>query len=201
VPFGKHVSFELLRYNVQQVIQQQISTGCGMAVAAAPRRRSRFRIPFPAQARHVNSRTVYLPSGKWRCYLDVARTGDQFLEFVDPARPQNRMTARVGYSLPEPTDEQLTELARNPLLRLWVDEAGILWRVAAVGPGTPYEYPLRARHLIFDSEVTWAGIVPFPEGLRLGELHDAALRGYRDSIADFGGRRRSYRRPNKLSAE
>ena len=148
----------------------------------------------------MNARTIYLPSGKWRCYLEVARTGDQYVEFVDPARPGNRMSVRVGYSLTEPTDDALTELARDPLMRLWVDETGINWRVAAVGPGTPCTYPLRDRHLVFDSEMTWAGIVPFPEGRHLGELNDDEVRGFRDAIADLGGRRRAYRRPARLGA-
>jgi hypothetical protein len=50
-------------------------------------------------------------------------------------------------------------LAREPEVRLWVDETGILWRVSVVGPGTAYPYPLRVRHLVFDSESAWAGVV------------------------------------------
>jgi hypothetical protein len=151
-----------------------------------------------AQERELNSRTIYLPSGKWRCYLERARTGDQFVEFVDPGQPLNRMTVRVGYSLTEPAEDKLAALARDPLLRLWTDEAGILWRVATVGPGTPYAFEFGARHLVFDSEVTWAGIVPFSGGKHLGDLNDGELRALRDATSDFGGRRRAYRPPEKL---
>jgi hypothetical protein len=87
------------------------------------------------------------------------------------------------------------ELARRPEARLWCDETGALWRVSAVGPGTPYPYPLRSRHLVFDSDEAWAGIVQFDTPLELGDLLDIELQNLRDRMSDIGGRRRGYRPP------
>jgi hypothetical protein len=94
--------------------------------------------------------------------------------------------------------EELRELARRPELRLWTDDAQILWRVSAVGPGTFYPYPLRTRHLVFDSDQTWAGIVPFDPPAELGDLTDLDLQRLRDGMSDFGGRRRGYRPPTLI---
>lgn len=95
----------------------------------------------------------------------------------------------------ELSDAELTELARRPEVRLWIDEDDIHWRVSTIGPGTPFPLPLHRRHLLFDSAQTWSGIAAFEPGPELGDLTDAELAETRDSISDIGGRRRRYRRP------
>jgi hypothetical protein len=80
-------------------------------------------------------------------------------------------------------------------VRLWTDDLFVPWRVSAVGPGTEFPYPLRRKHLVFDSDRTWAGIIEFGDGGQLGELTDLELSRLRDGMRDFGGRRRGYRPP------
>ncbi|MGH7481291.1 MAG: hypothetical protein ACRELV_03990 [Longimicrobiales bacterium] len=139
--------------------------------------------------------TLFLKSGKWRWGIEGPATGQQVLELVDPSRPQNRMSVGLPFSWRQLPQRGLAELARAPEVRLWLDEQGILWRVTEVGPGTRYPYPLARRHLVFDSEHAWAGIVEFGEPGRLGDLTSAELQRYRSRMADFGGRRRAYRPP------
>lgn len=140
--------------------------------------------------------TLFLKSGKWRWGVEGPASGQQVLELVDPSRPQNRMSVELPFSWRQLPEQGLAELARAPEVRLWQDERGILWRVTEIGPGTAYPYPLEDRHLVFDSERAWAGIVPFPEPIRLGDLTSTDLWRYRSRMADFGGRRRSYRPPD-----
>jgi hypothetical protein len=134
-----------------------------------------------------------LRSGRWRGGIVTTADGD-FLE-LEGVRPANKLR------LPLPADwrslrfEDIEDLARQPELRLWTDDAGLLWRVSAVGPGTLYPYPLRKRHLVFDSDQTWAGIVEFEGPPELGDLTDLELQRLRDRMSDFGGRRRGYRPP------
>jgi hypothetical protein len=141
------------------------------------------------------NRTIHLRSGKWRFYAEPSRSGDTYLELISPTRPENRMSIRVGAALPVLDADRIAELARRPLLRLWSDELGVLWRIAAVGPGTPYQLPLAAPHLLFDSEQAYAGIVEVDDDVRLGELTDDELRAYRNRVQDLGGRRREFRPP------
>lgn len=119
------------------------------------------------------------------------------LELVEPGNPANKMYVPLPFSWRQLAAEDVRELARSPEIRLWTDGAGILWRVAAVGPDTPYEYPLRRRHLVFDSQQSWAGIVEFPQPAQLGDLTNDELREMRDHISDFGGRRQRYRAPGQ----
>lgn len=135
-----------------------------------------------------------LGSERWYGRVETDARGVEYLYLSNAERPEDSMRARLPFSWRDLTTDQLAALARDPELRLWTDEYGIQWRVAPVGPGTPYEFPLRERYLVFDSTETWAGITLFPEG-RLGELGTEQLRELRDSAADFGGGRRSFRPP------
>lgn len=122
-------------------------------------------------------------------------TSEEMLELVEPGNSTNKMQVTLPFSWRQLEADAFRELARRPEVRLWLDESGILWRVAAVGPGTPYAYPLEKRHLVFDSQQSWAGIVEFMPGVELGDLGTSELRDLRNRIADFGGRRRAYRMP------
>ena len=145
-------------------------------------------------------KTMFLRSGKWRWAVDGHETGEQYLELRDPGQPVNRMSVRLPYDWRQLDDAGLAELARGPEVRLWLDEAGVIWRVTAVGPGTYYPFPLERRYLIFDSRQCWAGMVDFDHAQGLGDLTDAELRGLRDRMADIGGRRRRYRGPATAEA-
>jgi hypothetical protein len=135
---------------------------------------------------------LYLLSGKWRWRIDAsART--EALELTSSTNPANKMRAPLPFSWRQLSPEAFKDCARKPEMRLWLDRGGVLWRVAAVGPGTIYDYPLNRRHLVFDSLQSWAGIVEFPGPAELGDLTNDELRDYRDMISDFGGRRRGYR--------
>jgi len=137
---------------------------------------------------------IELESGRW--YRAIASTLDgAMLELTSVANPRNRMRTPLPDNWRSLNDEHLREFARRAEVRLWEDEDGVLWRVSAVGPGTSFPYPLQSRHLVFDSERTWAGIVRFGEGCELGDLTELDLRSLRNRVADFGGRRRSYRGP------
>jgi len=103
------------------------------------------------------------------------------------------MCVTLPFSWRQMTSDDLRELARKPEVRLWHAPDGTLWRVAAVGPDTPYDYPLTRRHLVFDSQQAWSGIVAFPSPAELGDLTSEDLLALRDEISDFGGRRRKYR--------
>lgn len=138
---------------------------------------------------------VHLRSGKWRSSVTVDHTNGDSLEFIDPADPANKMIARLPVRAEELSQPQVERIAREPEVRLWTDDHGIAWRIARVGPGTHYPYPLETPHLVFDSEQAFAGVVAVDENLHLGDLtHDDLLR-YRDRIRDFGGRRRAFRPP------
>jgi hypothetical protein len=137
---------------------------------------------------------IDLRSGRWRGDIETTAAGD-FLELVQVSRPADKLRLDLPRDWRRLSPKELTELARRPEVRLWTDDASILWRVSAVGPGTPYPYPLRARHLVFDSDQTWAGIVAFDEAAELGDLSDLELQRLRDRMCDFGGRRRGYRPP------
>jgi hypothetical protein len=136
---------------------------------------------------------VDLKSGRWHGTVERTARGDH-LELV-----QGGLGNKLRLPLPEGwrslSQAEFTELARRPEVRLWSDDARILWRVSVVGPGTAYPYPLRHRHLVFDSEDAWAGIVPFDGPHELGDLTDLELQRLRDRMGDFGGRRRGYRPP------
>jgi hypothetical protein len=135
---------------------------------------------------------IYLESGKWRWRVDSS-TRPEVLELIAPADPQNKMLVTLPFSWRQMPFEELHDLARKPEIRLWLAPGGTLWRVAAVGPGTYYEYPLTRRHLVFDSQHEWSGIVEFPHPAELGDLTSDELLELRDRISDFGGRRRRYR--------
>lgn len=137
---------------------------------------------------------IRLGSDRWYGRVETDARGVDYLYVSNAGRPEDSMRARLPFSWRELTPEQLAALAREPEIRLWTDEYGIQWRVAPVGPGTAYDFPLRERYLVFDSMEAWAGITLFPEG-NLGELGDEQLRTLRDSVSDFGGGRRSFRPP------
>lgn len=136
----------------------------------------------------------YLESGKWRGRV-VAQSSQEVLELVDLLNPVNKMRVSLPFSWRQLSKEKLTEFARRPEVRLWMDRSGVMWRVTAVGPDTAFDYPLRARHLVFDSQQSWAGIVAFPLPRELGDLTYDELCELRDTISDFGGQRRRYRAP------
>jgi hypothetical protein len=104
-----------------------------------------------------------------------------------------RVRLPEGWQQLAPRD--VAALARAPEVRLWTDDGFIPWRVSAVGPDTDFPYPLTRRHLVFDSDRTWAGIVAFDGPQQLGDLTDLELKRLRDGIRDFGGRRHGYRPP------
>jgi hypothetical protein len=133
-----------------------------------------------------------LRSGRWRWEIQEVGTLT-VMELYDPGRPSNKMSLRLPFSWRQLDDDQLMDLARKPELRLWLDGSGRVWRVAAVGPGTHYDFPMHSRHLLFDSEQAWAGITEFDEDLELGDLVGEELRVYRDNIRDLGGRRQRFR--------
>lgn len=139
---------------------------------------------------------VELRSGRWNGDVETTAAGD-FLELMRVARPRDKMRLQLPTGWRTLGPRGLEELARHPEVRLWTDDAGILWRVSAVGPGTCYPYPLQVRHLVFDSDQTWAGIVKFDDATaELGDLTDLDLQRLRDRMCDFGGRRRGYRPPS-----
>lgn len=138
---------------------------------------------------------IRLGSARWYGRVEQNARGVEYLHLSNAERPGDSMRRRLPFSWRDLDAEQVAELARNPEVRLWTDEYGIQWRVAPVGPGTPYDFPVRDRYLVFDSTETWAGITSFPEG-RLGELGDEQLRILRDAVSDFGGGRRGFRPPH-----
>jgi hypothetical protein len=140
-----------------------------------------------------------LRSGRWLGTIDTTASGS-FLELVHAGNPHNKMRRKLPEAWRSLQPAELHVLARQPEVRLWVDEAGLLWRVSAVGPGSVYPYPLTERHLVFDSERAWSGIVRFGEPVELGDLTDLELQRLRDDIADFGGRRRGYRPPRRAGS-
>lgn len=142
-------------------------------------------------------RMILLESGRWYARIDVDARRREHLVLIDPTHPTDCMRARLPFSWRQRGDETLEELARNPAVRLWTDEYGIQWRIAVVGPGSPYDIPLPERYLVFDSRETWAGVTPIGDR-PLGELSADELRELRDRLTDFGGSRRQFRPPTSL---
>lgn len=140
----------------------------------------------------MTSEMVVLKSGPWRMKLEKCR-GSEVMELIDPVAPTNKMVVTLPSAWRGLRPEELQDHMRRPDVRIWRDEVGFVWRVAAVGPGTRYDYPLRDRHLVFDSKQTYAGIVQFASPLQLGDLTNEDLARLRDRISDFGGRRRHFR--------
>ncbi|MGH7447650.1 MAG: hypothetical protein ACREK1_13735 [Longimicrobiales bacterium] len=142
----------------------------------------------------MRSGSIDLKSGRWHRFTATDAAG-AVMELVQVGNPHNKMRVRLPAHWQQLGDRDVEELARMPEVRLWTDDTFIPWRVSAVGPDTEFPYPLRRRHLVFDSDRTWAGIVEFDDARQLGDLTDFELRELRDSIRDFGGRRRGYRPP------
>lgn len=139
---------------------------------------------------------LFLPSGRWRWHVEaVPGSAEEMLELYEPGNATNKMQLGLPFSWRQLNPDAFQQLARRPEVRLWLDESGILWRVTAVGPNTPYNLPLEKRHLVFDSQQSWAGIVEFAGDDELGDLTNRELRDLRNRISDFGGRRRAYRLP------
>ena len=139
---------------------------------------------------------LILESGRWRWRVEaVPGTNEETLELVEPGNATNKMQVTLPFSWRQLDFDTFSDIARRPEVRLWLDEAGILWRVATVGEGTRYPYPLEKRHLVFDSQQSWAGLVAFPPPAELGDLNNQQLRDLRNRISDFGGRRTHYRVP------
>ena len=142
-------------------------------------------------------RMIRLDSGRWYVRIEENAEGSEYLFLSRARRPEETMRVRLPFSWRALDDEALTDLARNPEVRLWCDEHEILWRVAAVGPGTPYSFPLPGRFLVFDSAQTWAGLIRYDDTIGIGDLTDERLRELRDGISDFGGGRRHFRAPDE----
>ena len=135
-----------------------------------------------------------LKSGRWHRFVERTATG-AMMELIQVGHSQNKMRIRLPDNWHQLGPREVMELARLPEVRLWTDDTFIPWRVSAVGPGTDFPYPLTRRHLVFDSDRTWAGIVEFDGPRQLGDLTDLEMKQLRDGIRDFGGRRRGYRPP------
>jgi hypothetical protein len=135
---------------------------------------------------------LYLRSGKWR-WRAVSTGRDEVLELTDPGRPSDKMRARLPFSWRLLNEDDFRDIARKPDVRLWRDRGGILWRVSVVGPGTPYDFPLGTRHLVFDSSQCWAGIAAFEREDELGDVTSEELLEMRERTSDFGGPRKRLR--------
>jgi hypothetical protein len=142
----------------------------------------------------MRSDVIDLKSGRWHRFTETDASG-AVLELVQVGHPQNKMRVRLPENWHQLGHREMEQLARAPEVRLWTDDTFIPWRVSTVGPGTEFPYPLKRRHLVFDSDRTWAGIVEFDSPEELGDLTDFELKRLRDGIRDFGGRRRGYRPP------
>ena len=141
-------------------------------------------------------RDIFLRSGKWRWSNEQSSAAHgPRLEFIDPSAPRNKLMAPAPRGWDRRGCDALVEAAREPDLRLWVDEHGIPWRIARIGPESYYPYKLDRPHLVFDSDQAFAGIVEVDPHARLGEFLDVELAQYRDRMRDFGGRRRGFRPP------
>lgn len=144
---------------------------------------------------------IFLRSGKWRwSVITESPLGGETLELCDPAAPHDKMIVELPFSWRHLSRDELVEVARAPAVRLWTDEAGIVWRISRIGPGTHYPYSLGRPHLFFDSRQAYSGLVAIDQEARLGDLTRDELRYHRDHIADFGARRRVYRPPLARSA-
>lgn len=143
------------------------------------------------------ARMIRLESGRWYVRIEENAGGSEYLYLTNAARSGESMRVRLPFSWRALDDDAIADLARTPEVRIWCDEHDIQWRVAAVGPGTPYAFPLSGRFLVFDSEQTWAGLVRYEDDTPLGDLTDARLRELRDQSSDFGGGRRRLRLPDE----
>lgn len=143
----------------------------------------------------MHSDLIDLKSGRWHRFIERDATGP-VMALIQVAHPHNKMQVRLPADWARLGHRELEELARTPEVRLWTDDHFTPWRVSAVGPNTDFPYPLRRRHLVFDSDRPWAGIIEFDEPRQLGDLTDLDLMKLRDGMRDFGGRRRGYRPPS-----
>jgi hypothetical protein len=139
-------------------------------------------------------RLIRLDSGRWYARVEEDARGREQLSLSSAEHPGDSMRRELPFSWRDLPEEGLADLARDPELRLWTDEHGLQWRIAAVGPGTPHPFSLPHRYLVFDSTETWVGITRFPQG-KLGDLTEDDLRELRNDVADFGGGRRGFRPP------
>jgi hypothetical protein len=139
---------------------------------------------------------IRLGSGRWYARVETDARGREYSYLSRADRPEDTMRVPLPFGWRDLPREQVDELARKPEVRIWHDEHGIRWRIAAVGPGTNYDFPFSGRYLVFDSEQAWAGLTRYDLDRELGDLSDEELRSLRDGIADFGGSRRSFRPPD-----
>lgn len=142
----------------------------------------------------MRSGLIDLKSGRWHRFMETTAWG-AVMELVQVGHADNKMRVRLPADWQQLGRREVELLARRPEVRLWTDDAFIPWRVSAVGPGTEFPYPLASRHLVFDSDRTWSGIVEFAGSRELGDLTDLELQRLRDEMRDFGGHRRGYRPP------
>jgi hypothetical protein len=138
---------------------------------------------------------IRLDSGRWYARLDTDAGGREYTVFSRADRPGETMRVPLPHGWRLLDDDRLLEMARRPEVRIWNDEHGIRWRIAAVGPGTPYPFPIPGRYLVFDSDQTWAGLTRYEADRELGEMTDQELKRLRDGISDLGGGRRAFRAP------
>lgn len=139
-------------------------------------------------------RLIRMDSGRWSVRIERDARRREYLRLTSQAHPRDSMRVRLPFSWRCLDDETVVDRARDPDVRLWTDEHGIRWRISVVGPGSRNAVPVEGRFLAFDSEETWAGITPFPEG-HLGDMDARELRNLRDRLEDIGGGRRSFRAP------
>jgi hypothetical protein len=138
---------------------------------------------------------VRLESGRWYGHLETDARGREFVHYTRADRPEDTMRVALPFAWRSLPQEELEALAHTPEIRIWNDEHGIRWRIAAVGPGTSFDFPIPGRFLVFDSEQAWAGITRYDEGRELGDLTDEELAALRTRVSDLGGSRRSFRPP------
>jgi hypothetical protein len=138
---------------------------------------------------------VRLDSGRWYARLEKDARGREYVHLTSADRPEESMRVPLPFGWRGLGQEELDELARKPEVRIWNDENGIRWRVAAVGPGTSFDCPFPGRFLVFDSDQAWAGLIRYDQDRELGDLDHQELRRLRDRISDFGGSRQGFRPP------
>lgn len=141
------------------------------------------------------ARMIRLDSGRWYARLEEDAQGREFTHLSRADRPEESMRVRLPFGWRVLDDATLQELARKPEVRIWYDEHGIRWRIAAVGPGTSYDFPIPGRYLVFDSDQAWAGLTRYEDDRELGDLSSDDLQDLRNGISDLGGGRRSFRPP------
>lgn len=146
------------------------------------------------------ARMIRLESGRWYGRLEEDAQGREFIHLTRAERPGETMRVRLPFGWRGLERSELEALARKPEVRIWYDELGIRWRIAAVGPGESYDIPIPGRYLVFDSDQAWAGLTRYEEDRELGELTDDELQDLRDGIHDFGGGRHGFRPPEQTSS-